>query len=663
MTEIIALTVFLIALGKKSQSLDGNTPIGRLVSIATGGIIEELVEEGVEGILKLPELIFESISGMSDYFRKRKIIGAAVVSLIQAVENMSDKERETLSDFLCEAYEGSANDKEYKKFRKTYLKAQSELGKHRNDRKRLIKGFYKVVDSVVESFTEKMLEDFSYKDGGALAESYLGRRDIPAPVAETARIVCECMYELKYVSMADEDRDVIKLTQEIVSRNNEKMAEVLMDRLKGYFNLIIRQNSRVKLEKSDIAAIEAATEKKDDTKRGKIISKIVRNDASLWLELSCPSCGASGNLISREGDLVRCHLCDKSFALRDSTGDDILAVLDEMSEAMASGLSDIRGAADDIKGELTRLSYEILTSNKRLLESVIFHSDDLDKRSEAILSATGAACESIRAQVQEGRRELKDVLKRSTERILRDMKRGFEETKDTVVKEADRLVDRLKESEDRLASRLSEHSETVKEMSYAISSMHLSSAGDEVIRSHSEQGKRKESIPAPVASPKTKEVHKCDLCGGGGGECDEERHRLCGAMSDRSNVIFATLSGNGAERLSLVAEGVCEDADGAVVRVELGALPSDVSDESVYTVGFSSRAECLPARGALKKCRTAVIHSGRKIRLSSAFIQRFLELVGTGCAMIAFSEKITLPRGLKAGEWRLDAGKRALIRG
>ena len=639
MTEIIALTVFLIALGKKSKAIGNDTPIGRLLSIATGGIVEELVEEGIEGILKLPKLLFESVSGLSDYFRKRKIIGTAVVSIMEAVEAMSDADRRSLRDFLCEAYDESLVGGKCKDFKEAYGKAQKELFKHRNNKKKLIRGFYGVVDRIVDSFTDEMLAGFTYKDELALARAYFGKEDIIAPVALISGIICECTYELKYVSMADEDRDVIKLTQEIVSQNNEKMAEVLMDRLKGYFGLVLSQNSRVK------------------PMRGERISASVRRDPALWIELSCPSCGAVGNLISREGELLTCHLCDKSFTLHDGAGDDVLLALDEMSEAMAKGLSDLKGAAEDVKGELSRLSFDILTSNRSLLETVVFHSDDIEKRSEAILDATGAACESIRAQISEGNRELKEVLSGSAERILQDMERGFKETKDTLAKEADRIVGNMSKTEDRLAKRLDENSEAVKEMSAAISSMQVSAACDEVIKSRGEI-RKEESLSTPA--PKPKKTRRCSVCDITGGECDEERHKLCGATSDGGNILIAHLSGNNSEHLSLLAEGDTDDKE--VVRVELGSVSSDISNESVYTVDFSRRSEKAPVRSAHKKCRAAVLHSDRKIRLSSVFIQRFSGLVGSSCSLIAFSEKITLPRGLKVNGWRLDGGKKALVR-
>ncbi len=596
MLEIIALATAFGVLTRVRKGRDELDLIGDLISTTWGGVVEELAEELVEVTAKLLGGFFGTAQRLPLYFRKRKIVATATLAVLDIIRSLDEKEQNELYSFLAKAYNEHLDDKRFAKFKKTYEAGCKAVLSAKGDEKKLVKKLFSVIDSIVDSFEREALCSFDYKNESQLAESYFGAKNIPEAVRRIAAPIYECVYQLKYVDLADEDRDIIKLTQRMIKENNQDLVAELAD----YFSLVIQQNTRAEF-KPEVG----------------ISASLVRKDPLMWVELTCPKCGAHAEGVERYNDLLLCKICGGQFAVYDGLGDDMRAAIDEMSDALKCGLGKIDGSVSELSAEVGRLSASLLLENERLMSGIVFLTADAEQRHGLILDAVRGVCGEIKREIRQESLTLAAAIQNRIDA-------GVE-----------RIIDELKADKNEILTVIRE---------YAILFMTGAPAPAPVAPT---------PVPPAVLPTAPEEAHECSVCGREDSHWSDGRHTTCGALDNEKNVVKFKLSGQGNLLcLSLGLDTVEKSA--TVARIDLADLPSRALGAPAVQMLVDDERPC---KAAVKRCRYIVLHSDREIKVKKSFVTLFMTEF-SACEQVTLSQKIGFEGKFSFGGWSYDAQRK-----
>ena len=401
----------LVTLGNKffPEGVKGHFTVFGAAEEAVGELLEELIEF----LLKAPKRI-------SDRDKKKKLVLKAVGGVIEKVKALSNSERMELIELLNEAYRNDVS------FKNTYEKCINALKRLKNPKK-CIAEFEKVVEAVIKPVEKDVSEGLKYKSGTELAENYFKRKNLPVALIDIMNVISDCVYEIKYVKIANNDRDVVKLIQLMLKENNAS----LIDGLQSYFSLILQQNARLNATRGGVEATEG------EWRPALEIAKLEKSDPFTWVELKCPKCGAGGDCVERYSELIVCKACGGKYSIFDDPSEEIRDILGEMNANLSAELKAALGKVEerlgaeikkldgsisvslsDLDVKIRKMSRQVLLSNAEMLESIAYAADDLSDRNKAIEAAVRGLVSDLRSARNE---------RSSLAEALDDMERKLDE--------------------------------------------------------------------------------------------------------------------------------------------------------------------------------------------------------------------------------------------
>lgn len=391
----------LFTLGKRAF------PEGNILKFAADSAAEsaagEILEEAIEAVTKK----------VSNRNKKKKIIAAMLQKLKEI--NFSNEDIEEFAKLASSTYIKNESLK-YKS--DEYVKALKSITTQKDQKKR-IKEFEKILDAVVTSVQNGISKNLRFMDSKELAEDYFKREDLPDSVIEVVKAVSDCIYEIKYVTLADDERDIVKLVQQVIKENNAS----LLEGLSGYFSLILQQNAQLNAMRKD-ASIQSG-----EWKPAEEIKKLEKSNPLVWVELKCPKCAAGGDCIERYSDYIICKKCGGKYSIYNDplgTAEDVLgemnanlrveikSALDKVNEELHSSLTELGGdvteSIDALDAKIAKMSSQILLSDSKIIEALNFAAKDSEIRDAAIKDAVKRASSEILAEMKNNQRSLDDAI-------------------------------------------------------------------------------------------------------------------------------------------------------------------------------------------------------------------------------------------------------------
>lgn len=320
------------------------------VSAMYGGAVEELLEAFIKAVFP---------NSRAAFFGKRMQQKKLWDRIREYCAELSWAEREELIDFL----------RRHADFLKANDCLEGETGAIRFNEK----AFRKHVKSIRKEVEELQLRDLQSKSEEEIAKRmFPSAAVIPASVKKIARIVNEQVFEIKYVGLSADERDVVKVIQYMV---NDGFGN-LIGQMQKTFELIEQQNANpafreavMRLAQDDGAAYTPSE------RYGRAIEMVERCDPLFWVRLECPACQASGSLLRREGDQVHCSHCGNVYFAVKNADEDVLkevqsigrklevslktALKEEYKRQTQAQTVELKGDLEKVRGELDRIAEQI----------------------------------------------------------------------------------------------------------------------------------------------------------------------------------------------------------------------------------------------------------------------------------------------------------------
>lgn len=299
---IVAIILFLIKGKNLSTAVDS----------AFGDAIEELLEIVVKRIFPNNSAVLYGVG------QRRK---ALCEKIKECYESLDSEERKELIDFLNNETRGeivAVN---------AFVK-KTDVGIQIDENK--LSTFLKENKKNIGDIQFKNIKKMSVEE---VSQTLFGTSEVPATISEIICIVEEYFFEIKYMGMSADDRDIVKVIQCMIEESHTH----ILKSIKPYFDLILQQNVQpaiqgeaVQILKSSKSVAQGSPETYQEA-----VKRIAERDPFSWVRLECPDCYASGTWLRREGDTVHCSKCGLIYsAIRNVPDTKILEYLEEIKTGL-----------------------------------------------------------------------------------------------------------------------------------------------------------------------------------------------------------------------------------------------------------------------------------------------------------------------------------------
>ncbi len=406
---MLGLAYLPISLATKYLTKE-NSYLNMLFGGVSEGLIGEVAEESVEWL----------VNKFTDRHKRAKVLAEAVretlVNIREGFEegtyNADDlnafdsfigtlKKSEALKKKIKEAktnkkFEYESFDKGFSETQKVLKNALSCDPKGRN---KAVEKIFKEYANTMEKYIDAKLV---YKDEFEIAEKYLCIKDAKNNLPELAKVLMKkmfyCIYEIKYITLADDDRNVVKLMQQITMNSEkelgEKVSEKIVNSLTNYFQLILQQNAHLTAHPIADGERDSAPEEGSTVSLARRrLAKLAEKDNLVWIEHVCPKCGARGDSVDRNGDTLKCNICGMKSSIFEEPSDTVKDMLEEvglistntyyLAENIKKSVSSVERGITNIDGAVKR----IIMTDAEIVENVIALRDDHAGMAEYISNA------------------------------------------------------------------------------------------------------------------------------------------------------------------------------------------------------------------------------------------------------------------------------------
>ena len=581
------------------------------VDAITEGTIGELMEELIEGLAKMA-------NGISDRQKKKKVVLQAVSEIMCLFNSLSDSEKAELMSALDNAAQKDKSiSSNYKKYQKAMEKA--------NNPTELVKSLSALVEDVIGAMEKEVDASFECKNVDELAKSYFKAEYLPDSATKMTKIVSDCVYKIKYINLADRDRDVVKLIQVMMSENKAE----LIGQMNGYLSLILQQNSQIK---ASVDEKEVASEKWSPRAQ---LKKLEKTNPFIWIELKCPRCGAGGDCVERYSDLLLCKTCGAKSSIYDNKSEEVRAIIGEMNANLFDGikaalgevedrlrgelgkLGDIESSVDDLNSKISKMARQMLVSETKVVEAIAYAAEDSKSREKEINAAVSHLIRTIKKEREE-RGSLSDAL--------------------------DEMERKLDERDRRVISHLEEQTKMLRKL---VDSQAYKNV-DSPVAPHS-----------PVAATPIEAAKRtCPICGRDSSSWDGDRHTTCGMTASEADGLLPLILTE--DRIGLwiaLQDGECSTDYPSAARLMLDRSVRDSTNKVVSPDGVRSET--------LRRLDTLLIDSSNEIKLSTLFLMRLAKsYCFKNCKRIILSPRITYTdERTKRSGWSYDSAEGLLKKG
>ena len=646
MYEVILLSLAYIPVGIAKRFF---TKDGSFLDNLVGGIGEGLIGEAAEETL-------ESVFGYFSNRNKRATVLADCVRnmCLEVKDGFDDgtysvSDFEAFSDFLnklnkSEALQKKINklktskkiNEEYSTFKNGYSVAVNAVSsafkcKDRKDRNKAIEKIFKDYAKHMEKYIDSQL---AYKDRYELAEQWLGAenaKDVPKLVDVMLKHMYFCVYEMKFTTLADDDRDVVKLMQQITvetySSSTEKIGDQLIKKLDNYLHLILQQNTYLSKhqapEDEDYSDVEAEIGG-DVSLARKRLAKLAKTDNLVWIEHVCPKCGARGDNVDRIANNIECRICGSKCSIFDEPSNEVKEMLKEVGLISSNTYylaEDIKKAVGEVNGSVKNIDNavkQLIMSDAEIVESIISlknDSKDQANKIEDLVKDRFASLEDAFNKTGEGINGIIDKLA-SQYNTIRQIESGIEELK----KKQDEATEELRKSN--------------RDMIMFIG-----------------------GCRGPV-SPRLVKIEKrrCAICGRNDSDWSGNVHNVCGIPSDESDKVW-DISIEYDPRFRQYEFIPKEYIEGATVgKVKITGSNANFVDSDMDELD----EETFPR---LKKLRTLIVSSVNSIETNETLVKYLLgSNRASNVTKIILSENVRFVCGNSRLGWSYDAKQGVLTK-
>ena len=224
-------------------------------------------------------------------------------------------------------------------------------------------------------------------------------------------------FEMKYKSLAAEERDVIAITRELMAMQSN----ALFDRLRDFLEVIIQQNAQI----SFVCHTEGGTLSPEARKKttADLVTEHAKKDPFFFVPLKCPNCESHN--VTRTGDTVVCKSCGhKYLAIENVQDDDLHKKIDELTAELRRKLAAQEGYSEKILERVEELAKQQASAE--------FVKQALNESEDAVKIALGEAEQAVHLDITEAA----DTI----ERAIADRAGHIEEKIDDVISEVRAVV-------------------------------------------------------------------------------------------------------------------------------------------------------------------------------------------------------------------------------
>jgi len=336
----------------------------KVLDAAWGGSVEELLEWLMKWITP----------NSCPYLRKGRLRRNLILDIAKYSAGLDDAERRELAEFLSDfASEKGKEDKGKSYniwmdlFNNEELTAppagddEKSLEEYEKRIKRALKSFKRHVSSEIKEINGKIgkeqergiayvgVEGMTRRIFGAQLKARgsagnEGAIEAPASVIKIVEMVNDYFFEVKYISLGNDERDVVKVMQKMVEDSNLR----LLDSIREELDLITQHNANPSL----VSRSEVVDGRRIRTTN---LSELAKTDPYLFVRLECPSCHSTGGAIVRNGESARCNNCGERFEIIRNVKEfeDILLKTEErLSELIRSSGEEVENKIDEAKDEI-----------------------------------------------------------------------------------------------------------------------------------------------------------------------------------------------------------------------------------------------------------------------------------------------------------------------
>ena len=264
----------------------GTQVFSTVSSSLLGGAIEELLEDLVKKMFPNSGLYIPHRSQ-----NKREL--AAELSAYMAT--LSESELSGIATFVEKA-----------KFKDKKLEGLCIRRKEGGFTKDDYRAFRKAIKASLKQIGDK--QDFSIhlkNPKVMLDEMFCNASEAPDELIEMIAIINRHVFEIKYLGLGSDERDVVKVMQYMIEDSPSIISiKEMCGKMESFFNLINQQNNNPSfiVPRTEGGALDYSH-----------VRELSKTDPFCFVEIKCPVCGADGCDVIRMDDHVYCKKCNKTF--------------------------------------------------------------------------------------------------------------------------------------------------------------------------------------------------------------------------------------------------------------------------------------------------------------------------------------------------------------
>ena len=287
----------------KKLTAGAGESVGRMIDDAldslAGGSIEEILESVVEKVF----------GGCGPYFKRRRKDQKFLARLVGLLQKLSAEELRELNDFLTARM---ASEQSRGKTPRFAEQLQALEGSER-ERKQALREIKHELSDLSKAISELQEAELANLDDRVMTRRLFALSEeeaIPASVLSLVSLFNDYLLEARYVSLGADSRDMVMVMSRVAEEGNSR----LLAGMEQMLRLMLQQNADPNV------TFTSGKEMRDgrEVEYCRISERSMR-DPYLFVELQCPSCGATGDYVSRhsgaDGGSATCRKCGKKYEL------------------------------------------------------------------------------------------------------------------------------------------------------------------------------------------------------------------------------------------------------------------------------------------------------------------------------------------------------------